>query len=127
MLRQLALFLYMNNLLNVSERNELERCEVVIKQGLKTFVEVGQALMLIREKKLYRAEFGTFEAYCREKWDMHDRNAQRLMKAAETVSNLETRPMGRVLPQNERQTRPLTKLEPELQAEAWQQVVEQHG
>ena len=117
----------MNNLLNIEERNELERCEVVIKQGLKTFVEVGQALMLIREKKLYRSEFGTFESYCREKWDMHDRNAQRLMKAAEVVGNLETRPMGRVLPQNERQTRPLTKLEPELQAEAWQQVVEQHG
>jgi hypothetical protein len=40
----------MNNLLNIEERNELERCEVVIKQGLKTFVEVGQALMLIRDK-----------------------------------------------------------------------------
>ena len=126
MLRQLALFLYMNNLLNVSERNELERCEVVIKQGLKTFVEVGQALMLIRDKRLYRSEFGTFKEYCSQKWNMHDRNARFLIDAAQVVENLES---GTIvpLPQNESQARPLTKLEPELQAEAWQQVVEQHG
>ena len=117
----------MNNLLNVSERNELERCEVVIKQGLKTFVEVGQALMLIRDKRLYRSEFGTFEDYCRQKWNMVQQSATRLIRAAETITILESEPIGSLLPQTESQARPLTKLEPELQAEAWQQVVEQHG
>ena len=124
MSQRLALFLYMNNLLNVSERNELERCEVVIKQGLKTFVEVGQALMLIRDKRLYRVEYGTFEAYCQDKWQLGRRYVNQIVSASEVVGNL-----GAMAPkpQNERQTRPLTKLEPELQAEAWQQVVEQHG
>ena len=117
----------MNNLLNIEERNELERCEVVIKQGLKTFVEVGQALMLIRDKRLYRAEFGTFKEYCSQKWNMLDRNARRLIDAAQVFDNIESGPMGPHLPQNERQARPLTKLEPELQAEAWQKTVEQHG
>jgi len=117
----------MNNLLNIEERNELERCEVVIKQGLKTFVEVGQALMLIREKKLYRVEYGTFKDYCEEKWGFKERRVYELMNSSKVVSNLENCAMAQVLPQNERQARPLTKLEPELQAEAWQKTVEQHG
>ena len=59
-----AYFFYtMNEILNIDERNELERCEVVIRQGLETFIEVGQALMTIRDKRLYRIEFGTFEDY----------------------------------------------------------------
>ena len=119
--------LLMSDLLNIEERNELERCEIVIKQGLQTFVEVGQALMLIREKKLYRGKHGTFENYCREKWNMHDRNARRLINAANVFENIETGPRGPVLPQNEKHARPLTKLEPELQSEVWQEVVERHG
>ena len=124
MSQRLALFLYMNDLLNVSERNELERCEVVIKQGLKTFVEVGQALMLIREKKLYRAEFGTFEAYCNAKWNLNRAYVNKMIAASNVVVNLD--PMGSK-PQNESQARPLTKLEPEIQAEAWQETVNRHG
>jgi len=116
----------MNNLLNIEERNELERCEVVIKQGLKTFVEVGQALMLIRDKRLYRAEFGTFEAYCQDKWQLSKTHVNRLVQSSKVVQNIEMTPIG-VKPQTETQARPLTKLEPELQAEAWQKTVEQHG
>lgn len=116
----------MNNQLNISERNELERCEVVIKQGLKTFVEVGQALMLIRDKRLYRAEFGTFDEYCQSKWQMQKAFAYRLIGASEVVRNIEMSPMGDK-PQNERQARPLTKLEPEIQREAWQETVNRHG
>lgn len=116
----------MNNQLNISERNELERCEVVIKQGLQTFVEVGQALMLIRDKRLYRAEFGTFDEYCQSKWQMQKAFAYRLIGASEVVRNIEMSPIGDK-PQTESQARPLTKLEPEIQREAWQQVVDQHG
>ena len=114
----------MNELLNIEERNELERCEVVIKQGLQTFVEVGQALMLIRDKRLYRAEYSRFEDYCQDKWQLGKRYVNQIVAASSVVGNL-----GAMAPkpQNERQARPLTKLEPELQAEAWQQVVEQHG
>ena len=117
----------MNNLLNIEERNELERCEVVIKQGLKTFVEVGQALMLIRDKRLYRAEFGTFEAYCQDKWQLTRQYVNNMVAASKVVSNLEMETSGFQTPQTEKHARPLTKLEPELQAEAWQKVVEEHG
>jgi len=113
----------MTQVLSIDERNELERCEVVIKQGLETFIEVGQALLTIREKRLYRLEFGTFEDYCRDRWGMSRINAHRLIEASEVMSNL--LPMGNIKPQSERQARPLTQLQPEVQREAWKEVVQQ--
>jgi hypothetical protein len=35
--------------------------------------------------------------------------------------------MGNILPVSERQARPLTSLQPEVQREAWREVVETHG
>lgn len=112
-------------LLNKEELNELERCEVVIKQGLQTFVEVGQALLTIRDKRLYRSSFRTFEEYCESKWEMSRPYADRIIGAAEVITNLT--PIGIILPKTESQARPLTQLEPELQSEAWQSVINQHG
>lgn len=111
--------------LNKEELNELERCEVVIKQGLQTFIEVGQALLTIRDKRLYRSGFRTFEEYCGAKWQIGKAYAFRLISAAEVISNLS--PHGDILPKNEFEARPLTQLEPELQPEAWNAVVNQHG
>lgn len=110
-------------LLSIDERNELERCEVVIKQGLKIAIEVGQALSTIREKRLYRLEFSTFEDYCRDRWGMQRQYANRMIAASEAISNLV--PMGTIIPQSERQARPLTQLHPEVQREAWKEVVQQ--
>lgn len=112
-------------ILNIDESHELERCEVLIKQGLQTFIEVGQALMTIKEKRLYRIAFKTFEDYCVERWLITKTQANRLIQASETISNLT--PMGVVLPKIERQVRPLTSLEPEIQKEVWTEVVNTHG
>lgn len=111
-------------ILSIDEQNELERCEIVIKQGLETFIEVGQALMIIRDKRLYREEYGTFENYCRDKWGMQRANAYRLVDAAEVISNLS--PIGDILPQTESQARPLTKIEPELQPIIWKEVLQEN-
>lgn len=112
----------MTNELTITEQNELERCEVAIKQGLETFLEVGQALMTIRDKRLYRLQFRTFEDYCRERWGMSRIHAHRMIEASEVVSNV--LPIGNI-PRTESQARPLTKLEPELQQKAWEQVVQE--
>lgn len=109
-------------ILNIEESHELERCEVVIKQGLETFIEVGQALMIIRDKRLYRVGYGTFEDYCRSKWAMPRRHVNRMIAASETVSNLG--PIGPI-PQTESQARPLTNLEPIIQKEVWKEVVKE--
>lgn len=112
-------------ILNIEELHELERCEVVIKQGLKTFIEVGEALFIIRDKRLYRNEFNTFEDYCQQKWHLGKRYVNQLIQASEVISNLGA--MAPILPESERQVRPLTSLEPEIQKEVWKEVVETHG
>lgn len=42
--------------LTVPERDELARCEEIIERGLATFVEVGTALLRVRDGRLYPAE-----------------------------------------------------------------------
>jgi phage N-6-adenine-methyltransferase len=103
----------------------LVQCEEVIQRGIGPFVEVGTALLKIRDGRLYRAEFGTFEDYCRERWGFGGEHARRLMRSAEVVQNLrESPPMGGLLPANEKQARPLNALEPDQQREAWQRAVD---
>ena len=83
---------------------------------------MGNALLTIRDKRLYRDEFGTFETYCRERWGFTRMRASQMIAAAEVVANVNH---GlQLLPTNERQIRPLTSLEPEQQREAWARAVE---
>ena len=60
----------MSDELTALELSELAQCEAVIAQGLRTFVDVGAALLKVRDARLYRAEWTTFEAYCRDRWGM---------------------------------------------------------
>lgn len=109
-------------LLQMSEQAELNELETVIERGLQTFYDVGMALQVIREKRLYRESHGTFEAYCQERWNMSKRHANRLIMSSDVIENLG--PTGPVLPTSERQARPLTSLEPEQQVAVWERAVE---
>lgn len=109
-------------MLTVIEQTELEANETVIEHGLQTFVDVGNALMAIRDGKLYRQSHGTFEDYCEERWHFTPQYANRLIGAAGVIQNLET--LVSKLPDNESHTRPLTALPPEIQAQAWQEAVD---
>lgn len=111
--------------LSLFERSQLEQHEAVIERGLQTFVEVGNALAAIRDGKLYREEFGTFEDYCRDRWGFTYEYARLTMRAARVVTNLEENPtIVGFLPATESQARPLTRLEPDAQAAAWREAVE---
>lgn len=107
------------------EQATLEQHETTIQQGLQTFYEVGSALAVIRDSRLYRAEYATFEAYCFERWGLKQSRVYQFIDAASVVSSLESSTMVEFLPTSERQARPLTSLPtPELQREAWQRAVE---
>lgn len=108
--------------LDQAEAAELVHCETVIDEGMKTFVEVGTALLTVREKRLYRAEHRTFEEYCRERWGMNRDYANKMISAAKVVGNLDT--IVSTIPATESQARPLTSLPPEQQQEAWAKAVE---
>jgi len=107
--------------LSIVENTELKELETIIDKNMTAFYQVGSALAKIRDSRLYRDTHDTFEAYCRDRWDMGRSYAHRLIDSSSVVEKL--LPMGNI-PTSERQTRPLTKLEPDQQIEVWQKVVE---
>lgn len=96
--------------LTAPEVDRKAQLEATIERGMQTFVEVGLALMEIRDGRLYRAEYGTFEEYCQERWGWERRHAYRLIDAAAAVENVSNWTQNQV-PANEAQARPLTSLQ----------------
>lgn len=105
-----------------AEQVSLDDCESRIERGLKTFVEVGQALAAIRENRLYRAEHSTFELYCRERWGFNRHRASQLIAAVDVVTNVTS--AGLTAPANEGQARELAKVPEPERAEVWRETVE---
>jgi hypothetical protein len=87
-----------------------------------------------------------FEEYVQDRFCLKRAHSYRLIEAALVVENLEAKclplgdnqqessptqsmsPIGRqILPTSERQCRPLTQLNPDLQREVWQQAVKESG
>jgi len=130
----------------LSQREEklLIELEAVIDANMKGFVLVGMALATIKNQKLYRIQYPTFEEYILRVWDMAARSAYRLIEAAYVHDNLkdflERGNMTNwsqnddgsncaqteiILPKNEGQARPLTLFSPEEQKEIWLQVLDE--
>lgn len=105
------------------EERRLEECEQIIDRGLATFIEVGQALGEIRNRRLYRSEHKTFEAYCHERWNLKRQRAYEIMGAGEVARNLSE--ISDILPRKESHAATLTKLSPEEQRETWTEIVEE--
>lgn len=107
--------------LTVAECDRLTALEQTIERGLQTFVDVGTALLEIRDSRLYRQTFGTFEEYCRDRWGFTRMRASQLISAAEVVGNVKKFLQP---PTTESHTYPLRHLEPEQQRAAWQRAIE---
>jgi hypothetical protein len=69
--------------LTVDERKTLTEAEHTITSTRGAFVTCGLALARIRDNRLYRESYRTFEVYCQEKWGWHRRYSDRLIEAAE--------------------------------------------
>lgn len=96
----------------------LAQREAIIASGLKSFIEVGTALIGVRNDRQYReAGYATFDAYCEEKWQLSYRHVNRVIEAAQVVERLrELGPIGPI-PANEGQVRALGGLEPQQAAQ----------
>lgn len=118
--------------LTLAEQNRLSALETIIRENFLAYVAVGNALLEIRESRLYRTDGGrTWEGYCRELWDMSFQYADRLISASRVIENLT--PIGvkadgsidwELMPANESQARELARLEPEEQKQVWGQLIE---
>lgn len=102
----------------VTTTARLTELEAVIERGRAVFVEVGEALLEIRDHRLYRPDYPTFDAYCRERWGWSRVHAYRQIAAARVAAML---PMGNS-PATERQARelvPLMEQGPEVVQHTW--------
>jgi hypothetical protein len=99
--------------LSIAENDALIGHEQVVREGIKDFIRVGLALKAIRDDRLYRVEFDTFEAYCVKRWDMSRPSAYRTIETSGLV--LEMSPIGDIM--NEGQARALLKIAPDQREE----------
>jgi hypothetical protein len=74
--------------LDVTERGRLRKLELVVAEGMSSFVAVGEALKEIRDSKLYREAYKTFDKYVSDKWSMQKSQAYRLIDASVANQNL---------------------------------------
>lgn len=100
------------SVMTTEERSALARNEATIARGLSVFMEVGNALMDIRDRKLYRDQHATFEAYLNDRWGISRTRGYQLMSAAQTA--LELPPLVNIRDMNERQVRALKGFPAEL-------------
>jgi hypothetical protein len=103
--------------LTEEEKDRLATLEHTVETSVTS---VGKALFEIRDSRLYREKFKTFDDYLLNRWGFSKAHGNRLIAAAKVVENLA--PIG-VIADSESVLRPLTVLEPEEQREAYQEAV----
>jgi hypothetical protein len=86
------------------EKKELARCEAIIEEGLKTFIEVGKALEVIRAAALYRLTHSNFDSYVQDRFKISGRRAYGIINSAKIALGIKDKV-------NEAQAKALGKVE----------------
>lgn len=94
--------------LSAREQKELREQEARIAAGIRSFRDVGGALLRIRDARLYRETHASFEAYCDEKWQLERARAYQFMAGATVVQTLPAKAGDMV--RNEAQARALAPI-----------------
>jgi hypothetical protein len=108
--------------LSIEEKQELLSLERTIERG---FYLAGLALKQLRDRRLYRESYATFEIYCRDRFDFTRATAYYLIGAAKVIENLKCQQFVDIFPTKESQCRPLMTLPPEKQKKVWLKAIEQ--
>lgn len=112
--------------MNIQQIDDLAALEAIIERGQQTFIEVGMAILTIRDQRLYKDSYSTFEQYCRERWGWSRQHAHQLIDAAEVTEDLSNQ--FDIPPRNSTQAIQLARLPtPEDRAAAWQEVLDTQG
>lgn len=114
--------------LTIAEDNQLLELEAVIKKNLRNFlVDVGRALHMIAEHRLYRAQFATFEEYLEERWGFKRTYGHYLVQGFQVTEELAQLDTGYPMPTAERQVRGLSEYEPDVQRALWKEACHRAG
>lgn len=110
---------------NIKSKTEptLAENEAIIERGLEAYREAGLALKRIQKGRQYKPPYKTFEAYCKDRWQMSRDFAYKLIRAAENVDKLST---DGPIPATESVAREL-KGTPEQKRVVWNEAVKRHG
>ena len=74
--------------LTKQERKDLLANEKIIENGMRSFIDVGQALGDIRNRKLWRHGYDSFKGYLGERWGFGPSYASRLISGSEVATRL---------------------------------------
>lgn len=114
--------------LTVTQQRRLKVLEQEIATGA---ADIYRSLRAIHDEKLYRGQHGTFEDYCRERWQMSARHAQNLLKHGQILRVMEASAdpkIGTIVPKiKEAHTREVADLPPEQAAAIVTETVESTG
>lgn len=115
--------------LSKNEQKRLAELESVVTNNFQAFYDVGCALREIQQQRLYRQTHPTFADYANDLWDLARRRAYQFIESADVIDNVKqiemcTNGTQKIIPQNERQARVLSKYPPEKQVEIWSQAVQ---
>lgn len=107
------------------ELSKVEQSRLAVEEEAikRAAADVGRALRVIRDERLYRAEYRTFEDYCLQRWGFNRRYADRQIEAAAVTDVVS--PIGLTqLPESQaRELAPLLD-QPEQLRETYQRAAE---
>jgi len=109
-------------------REEQERYESLkatfheqIAKGVLAFHRAGEALLAIRNERLYREQYRTWADFCREEFALTKSYANYMISAFEVIERLRQEGCF-VLPDNERVCRELSRFPSDMQTAIWRRA-----
>jgi hypothetical protein len=111
--------------LSPQEAERLRELENIIQEGFESFLKVGIAFAEVKFLRLHRATHHTFEDYCRDRWALSLSRCNQILNTCKVFDNItKTCPQDAALlvDAGEHGLRPLSRLEPELQAASWELI-----
>jgi hypothetical protein len=109
--------------LSEEEVRDLERLERTVERA---FYHAGSALQELRDRRLYRDGYDSFEDYCRGRFGHSRQKANYLIMGAAIYRTLSAANCP-LLPSSEYQVRPLAVLAPQQQPTVWNEAVAEAG
>lgn len=103
--------------MSAAEFSELAKLEGVVRDWRGQYARVGAALRRIRDLRLYRGQYASWEEYLFRRWDMGLSNAQRLRAASDVAAVCER--AGLPVPPNASQAECLAGLEDDQVVAVW--------
>jgi hypothetical protein len=94
--------------------------------GLRAFARAGEKLLIIRDERLYREEFDTWEEFCREAFHLTKTHANRLISGYNIVHALAQHEIA-ILPDSERLARKLAEYPKRDRAFIWKKALQLSG